>query len=259
MHIDDILTPDIEVVKYPSTPGAEAYRTLNTNILFSTLDLKVKTLVITSSGPEEGKTTIASNLSCVMAEAGHKTVIMDCDLRCPKLHRAFLVSNTKGITNIMLGEISLKDAIQKTQVDNLYIITSGMAAKNPAAIIASSKMKNLIDSLKSDFEYIIIDTPPVISVTDAQILASYSDGCIIVAAYGKTEKQALKKTKDLLSNVKANILGVVLNKVNVSKNNYYYYYNYKKGSDFKRLIYKIKNQVHIRLNNIILIYRRNVK
>lgn len=255
MQINDILTPDIEVIKSPNSPEAEAYRTLNTNILFSTLDLKIKTLVITSPGPFAGKTTIASNLACVIAEAGHKTIIMDCDLRCPKLHRVFLVSNIKGITNTMLGEISINNAVQKTSVDNLYIITSGMSVTNPAAIISSLKMKSLIDTLKLDFEYIIIDTPPVIPVTDAQILSSYSDGCIIVVSSGETETQALKKTKELLTNVRANILGIVLNKMSGRKSGYYnYFYINKKRANtaslsfiyykFIKFIYKAAHKIN---------------
>lgn len=267
VHVDDILIPGIEIIKSPNSPGAEAYRTLNTNIQFSTLDIKLKTLVITSSGPNEGKSTVASNLACAIAEAGHRTILMDCDLRCPKLHRIFLVSNVKGITNTMLGELSIKDAVQKTSVENLYIITSGMSVANPAAIIASSKMKSLIEVLKLNFEYIIIDTPPVIPVTDAQILSSYCDGCIIVASSGETETQALKKTKELLKNVKANIIGVVLNKIDGRKKEYYNYYYYNKKSanpkSFSSILYKFIETIHNTAHKIkelhIIIKKKDIK
>jgi|GEM_PF-92006 len=213
--------PNIITVKDPKSPFAEAYRTLRTNIQLSSFDKKIQSIVITSSMPEEGKSVTAANLAVVMAESGAKTIIIDCDQRKPILHRVFFVSNQLGISDLLVGNAKLAGAIKNTDIENLSILTSGTRPPNPAELLASSKMKNFIEALKEKFEYIIIDTPPVIAVTDAQILASLSDGCLLVVASSQVEREAVVKTKLLLEKVNANILGVVLNKSEAEKKGYY--------------------------------------
>jgi capsular exopolysaccharide synthesis family protein len=213
----------------------ETYKTLRSNIQFSSLDKKIHTIVVTSPGPGEGKTTIASNLAITMAQAGNKTILIDCDLRKPSIHKAFNLSNLEGLSNLLIEEAILKDVIRSTEIENLHIITLGAKPPNPSELLSSSKMKDFILSLKEDYEYIIIDTPPVAMVTDAQILSQYADGCLLVVAGGETHKDAVIMAKELLTKVNAKILGVVLNKIDNSRKGYYYgYYNLYLENDDKK-------------------------
>lgn len=233
----------ITSVNYPKSPTAEAFRTLKTNIQFSNFDSEVKTIVITSPNQGEGKSTIAANLACVVSEGNHKTLLMDCDMRKPRLHRKFMVSNETGLTNLLLGDTSIDDAIQKTEIENLYILTCGTRPPNPASIISSAKMRNLLNALKEQYEYIIIDTPPVLPVTDAQILSTYADGCIIVVSSMETEKETLKKAKELLDNVNTKILGIVLNKIDTARKGYYNYYYHSYGTGTHKT--KVKRKMSV--------------
>lgn len=231
-------------VKNPKSPVSESYRTLRTNIQFSSFDNKIKTIVVTSSGPSEGKTTTACNLAVSMAEAQHKTIIVDCDQRRPKVHKVFEISNEKGLSDFLIGESSLDDVINKTSINNLYVLPSGTRPPNPSELLASIKMRQFLDYLKENFDYIILDTPPVIMVTDAQILSQYADGCILVVASKESDKEAAVKAKKLLENVNAKIIGVVLNKLERTGKGYYeYYYHYYYGSDNKKIRMKKKKRI----------------
>lgn len=220
-------------IKNPMNPISEAYRTLRTNIKFSSFDKEIKSLVITSSGPNEGKSTTACNLAVVMAQAGSKTILIDCDQRKPSIHKVFGLSNKCGLSNILADEVELKDAVYKTQVDNLEILCSGTRPPNPAEILSSEKMKGFLQGLKERYDSIIIDTPPIVAVTDAQLLSTYVDGCVLVIASGQTDRGAVIKAKGLLDKVGAKILGIVLNKVDTSNKGYYgaRYYNYYSEDD----------------------------
>lgn len=230
---------DLVTIKNPKSPVAEAYRTLRTNIQFSSLDRQVKKIVVTSSGPSEGKSTTSSNLAITLAQNGHKTIIIDCDMRKPSVHKKFKISNQKGLSNVLVGECSLNEALIKGPVENLDIITSGTRPPNPAELVASQKMQNFLDSLAEIYEYIIIDTPPVLMVTDAQILSKYADGTLLVVASGEADKDAVKKAKELLEKVGAHILGAVLNKLDTSRKGYYgYYYHYYYGNDGEKTTQK---------------------
>lgn len=215
-------------MKKPMDPISEAYRTLRTNIKFSSVDKQIKSLVVTSSGPDEGKSTTACNLAVVMAQAGNKTILIDCDQRRPSLHKIFTLSNECGLSNILADEVEFKDAVYKTQIDNLEILPSGTRPPNPAELLSSEKMKGFLEEMKEEYDSIIIDTPPILAVTDAQLLSTYVDGCILVVASGQTERNAAIKAKELLDKVGAKILGVVLNKVDANNKGYYgsNYYNY---------------------------------
>lgn len=215
---------DIITIKNPRSPIAESYRTLRTNIQFSSFDKKIQTLIVTSSGPGEGKSTTSSNLAVVMAQNGSKTILIDCDQRKPKLHKVFLTSNQKGLSDLLVGNFTFEDAVQKTHIENLDILTSGTKPPNPSELLASEKMKNFIEDLRKKYDCIIIDTPPVIAVTDAQIVSRHADGCLLVVASSQAEREAAVKAKELLEKVDAKILGVVLNKLDVQEKGYYGYY-----------------------------------
>lgn len=224
------------VQKQPKSIEAEAYRTLRTNIQYSSFDEDIKTIVITSSGPGEGKSTTASNLAVSMSQYDKKVLLIDCDLRKPTIHKKFNISNTNGLSNFLVGEVGFDEAAF-TYNDNLTILSSGNIPPNPSEMIASKKMKTFIEVLKQRFDFIIIDAPPVIAVTDAQILSTITDGVILVTAYGQAEKEAVKKAKELLDKVKANIIGAVMTKVEMNRGKgygYYYYYGDEENVTKKR-------------------------
>jgi len=224
--------PDLITVNNPKAPTAEAYRTLRTNIQFSSIDKKVQVVCITSSGPGEGKSTVSSNLAVVTAESGKKTLLIDCDQRKSRLHKIFGLSNTVGLSDLLAGEASFTEAVQKSGIDNLLLLTAGTKPPNPSELLASSKMKNFINSLREKIDFIIIDTPPVLMLTDAQLLAGSTDGYLLVVSSGEADRDAAAKAKELLEKVNAKILGVVLNKLKVSEKGYYgYYQHYYYGVD----------------------------
>ncbi|MBV4420088.1 CpsD/CapB family tyrosine-protein kinase [Clostridium tyrobutyricum] len=219
--------PELITIQDPKSPISESYRTLRTNIQFSSIDKEIQTIMLTSSGPGEGKSTTSSNLAIVMAESGAKTIIIDCDQRNPVLHKKFLVSNKTGLSDILAGKVEFQDAVINTGIENLDLLTSGTKPPNPSGVLASKRMKTFIEDLKDKYRYIIIDTPPVIAVTDAQIVSTYVDGCILVVASLQADRDAAQKAKRLLEKVNANILGTVLNKVEAKGKGYYgYYYSY---------------------------------
>jgi len=205
---------------------AEAYRVLRTNIMFSSIDKKITSIAVTSSGPGEGKSITVSNFAIALAQAGSRVLIVDADLRKPRIHKIFNISNSVGLTNIIVQNLDWKTRVQTTEVKNLGIITSGPIPPNPSEICGSEKMKSLINAFKEEFDYVIIDTPPAGVVTDGALVGAYTDGIILVVASGDVEIEAAKRAKGLLDNVKANILGVVLNKIPANDNGYYKYYYY---------------------------------
>lgn len=219
------------LLKNPKSPISEAYRTLRTNVQFSSVDKNLKVILVTSSGPSEGKTTTAVNLALSFAELNKKTIVIDCDLRKPTVHKRFNLSNQKGLTNLFVEDITFEETVQRIN-DNLYVLTSGILPPNPAEMLSSSTFKSFIENLRQSFDVIILDTPPVIAVTDAQVLSTISDGVILVVSSGQADKEAAKRAKELLESVRANIIGVVLNKVEINSRNkygYYYYYGEAEG------------------------------
>jgi capsular exopolysaccharide synthesis family protein len=229
-------------IENPKSPVSESYRTLRTNIMFSSLDKKVQTIMVTSSGPKEGKTTVASNLAVIMAQAGCKTVIIDCDLRKPRQHIVFNISNQIGLSNYLIGEALIADVIKQTRVENLQLLPSGIRPPNPAELLGSEKMWSFVELLKNYYDYIILDTSPVVIVTDAQLVSQYADGCLLVVATGEADREAAVKAKELLTKVNSKILGVVLNKVKEnSKGRYKHYYYDEQGNKHKE---KIKDYNH---------------
>ncbi|ANF45133.1 CpsD/CapB family tyrosine-protein kinase [Priestia megaterium] len=208
----------------PKDPVAEQYRTIRTNIQFSNVDQDIKTIVVTSSGAEEGKSTTTSNLATVYAQQGLKVLLIDADLRKPTGHYTFRLENHIGLTNVLTRQSTLAQAVQESEIPHLSVLTSGPIPPNPSELLASAQMAELLKEMKEQFDMIIFDTPPILAVADAQILANQVDGTILVVSSGKTEKDAALKSKELLSNAKGKLLGVVLNNRKVEEGNYYYYY-----------------------------------
>lgn len=207
---------------------AEQYRTIRTNIQFAaSSDHPVKSIVITSSGPSEGKSLTAANLAIVFAKSGKKTLLLDGDMRKPTVWKTFRLSNQKGLSTLLVSPDDIADSIQKTTIDNLSVLTSGPQPPNPSELLGSTREEVIMDQLTRLFDVIIVDMPPVVTVTDAQIVASKADGTILVAREGVSEKAALLKAKQLLEIAHARILGVVYNGVDSANDAGYYYYSDK--------------------------------
>ena len=210
------------------TPIGEAYRTIRTNIQFSMPKGQLRTMLITSTGPEEGKSTTTANVAITMAESGNRVLLIDADLRKSVVHKMFELPNLKGLTNVLAEDLDYREILRSTKVKGLDILTGGPKPPNPSELLGSDKMRTFLESLKKDYDIIILDTPPVLPVTDAAILASLVDGVVLVSSYGQTTFEGLARAKVQLENVGAKILGVILNKVPASKRggHYYYYYYY---------------------------------
>lgn len=208
----------------PRSPVSEAYRSLRTNIQFASIDESVKAVSITSASPGEGKSTTASNLAATYAQADLKVLLIDADLRKPTAHHTFLSSNRYGLTSVLTKQCHVSEVIVETYVPNLYLLPSGMIPPNPAELLASNRMKQLIEDLKQEYDMIIIDTPPALAVTDAQIVATIVDGVLLVVDSGGVKIAQAQKAKDKLQVVNAKLLGVVINNVKRGKQDDYYYY-----------------------------------
>ncbi|MCI2253116.1 CpsD/CapB family tyrosine-protein kinase [Domibacillus sp. PGB-M46] len=208
----------------PKSPISEQYRTIRTNILFSSVDETLRTMLVTSTSPGEGKSTTVANLAVVFANQGKKVLIIDADMRKPTMHYTFGLQNTVGLTNVLTNQATLQEACVQTNVENLSALPSGPIPPNPAELLGSFAMKEFLAKAQENFDYIFFDTPPVLAVTDAQVLANQCDGTVLVINSGKTEVEGAQKAKDLLQSAKAKLLGVVLNNRNMKESAYYYYY-----------------------------------
>ncbi|MGE5328465.1 MAG: CpsD/CapB family tyrosine-protein kinase [Deltaproteobacteria bacterium] len=215
----------LEVLSNPKSHAAEAYRILRTNLQFSSLDREIKTIVITSSIPGEGKTTTIANLAITFAQSGSRVLLVDTDLRKPRIHKLFGLENNKGITTLLSQHETIESCIYN-EFDNLDIICCGPIPPNPSELLGSYAMKDIIEKFKEQYDVILFDSAPVNNVTDATILGAICDGVILVAKSGIVDIYAVRKAKEMLNNVNANILGVVLNSINNKNQNAYYYYQY---------------------------------
>ncbi len=209
----------------PKSPISEQYRTIRTNVQFSDVDKDIKSLLITSSEPEAGKSMTAANLAIVYGQQGIKTLLIDADMRKPTMHYTFRLENLTGLSNALVDNTSFETVAISSDVENLDIIPSGPIPPNPSELLASNRFKELYEEAYEVYDMIIVDTPPIIAVTDAQIVANMLDGVIIVARSGQTEVEHLKQSVQLIEKVQGNLLGTVLNDVEkVNSGNYYYYY-----------------------------------
>lgn len=219
----------------PRSPVSEAFRTLRTNVQYASVDRPVNIIMVTSPTPAEGKTTITSNLAVVLAQSGQRVTIIDCDMRKPTVHLKFNLRNHIGLSSIFVRpSIILNGMLQKTRIANLSTITSGRLPPNPSELLGSQKMKKILLKVKEENDMILLDTPPALAVTDAAVLVPYVDGVILVMKPGKTRIPIARQTVGQLQRLGANIIGVVLNDVQIkrSKYGYYYYQGYQGYSTY---------------------------
>ncbi|WP_197046708.1 CpsD/CapB family tyrosine-protein kinase [Oceanobacillus salinisoli] len=208
----------------PRSVVSEQYRTIRTNLQFSSVDEELQTIMVTSSGPSEGKSMTTANLAIVYAQQGKKVLLVDGDLRKPTVHYTFRLDNLRGMSNVLFGESSLTDTVVPTDVENLDVISCGPIPPNPSELLASKKMLQMVEEARQAYDIILFDTPPVLAVTDAQILSNICDGAILVVRSKQTEIEAAQKSIEALRSVNAKILGTVLNGKDRKEANYYYYY-----------------------------------
>ncbi|MFQ9617381.1 MAG: CpsD/CapB family tyrosine-protein kinase, partial [Clostridium butyricum] len=194
----------------PKSAEAEAYKTLRTNVQYSSISKKIKTLLVTSADSKDGKSTVCSNLGVTFSQNGQSVIILDCDFRKPSIHKFFNISNSAGITDILLGEEKLEETIQHYN-SNTDILTAGNIPPNPSEILGSQSMINLLSFLSERYDIVIIDSPPVGVVTDAQIISASVDGTLVVIRAEETKAKRVTEAVNLLKKVDANIIGMVLN------------------------------------------------
>lgn len=202
-------------LKNPKSNFSESFKSLRTNIQFTSIDKKLQIILITSTGTGEGKTTVASNLAVSIAQAEKRVLLVDCNMRKPAIHEVFGIPNEEGLTSILSGEKNMEDVVHNLEgeLQFLNIVTSGPIPSNPAEIIGSNQMKDFLEDMRNQFDMVIIDSPSINIVTDGVILSAIADGTIMVIEVRKTDIDAAKKGKELLEKVHANFVGVVLNKM----------------------------------------------
>ena len=213
------------------SPISEAYRAIRTNLQFAGADKAIKTVVFTSAIPSEGKSTTGINLAVVMGQDPKRVLLIDADMRRPVLHRCFGLEN-RGLSNCFADGLSLKDVIQHDVAENLDVVTSGPVPPNPAELLGSAKMQELLKEAEAEYDYVFLDMPPILVVTDAAVVGSKADGVILVVGSGDISPDEARQAKALLEKGNVNILGVVLNKVpQRHQGGYYYYYYYDENHE----------------------------
>lgn len=217
---------DLYVLRNPKSSPAECARYIRTNLLFMTPERPLKTLVVTSASPQEGKTTTAVSLAVTMAQSGSRTLIIDTDMRRPRLHQAFGVSNEVGLSSVIVGEAKLEDAIQKTELGDLDVFVCGPIPPNPAELLLTERFRELVEQLRKRYDRILFDSPPVGAVADPVVLGAQADGTLLVLKCQKTSREAAKRTLRALHDANVNVLGAVLNDVDLESKKYGYYYQY---------------------------------
>ena len=212
----------------PQSQMAESYRALRTSLLLTSLGAPPKVILVTSALPQEGKTTTSMNTAIVLAQKGSRVLLIDADLRRPSVHKALGMGPRTGLSNVLTGSAQLNQAIvRSTLIPTLYIMTAGTPPPNPAELLASSNMRDVLNELREQYDHIVIDTPPTLSVTDAVLLSTNADSVVLVIRSGQTTRQALRRARDLLVRVNARIAGVLLNAADLKSADYYYYYEYR--------------------------------
>lgn len=217
----------------PRSPTAESFRTLRTNLEFASVDQPLKTILVTSPGPGEGKTTVATNLAAAMAQANKRVILLEGDLRRPRVHRAMGMPNQAGLSEVFRGQLDIRDVARYSKVKDLAVITSGSLPPNPAELLGSARMKQILNRLQESASVVIIDSPPFV-VTDSTVLAAKVDGVLLVIQPGKTHADAARAMLDQLDRAGARVIGVVLNRVPRKSRSYYggYYYQYEGDSAY---------------------------
>ena len=212
----------------PQSQMAESYRALRTSLLLSNLGAPPKVIMITSALPQEGKTTTSINCAVVLAQKGIRVLLIDADLRRPSIHKTLGMGPRSGLSNVLTGSATLQQAITRSTVlPNLSVLPAGTPPPNPAELLASTNMRDMLEELRGHYDHIVVDTPPTLSVTDAVVLSPRADAIVLVIRSGQTTKQALRRSRDILVQVNAKVSGVLLNAVDLSSPDYYYYYEYQ--------------------------------
>jgi exopolysaccharide transport family protein len=212
----------------PQSQMAESYRALRTSLLLSNLGAPPKVIMVTSALPQEGKTTTSINCAVVLAQKGIRVLLIDADLRRPSIHKTLGMGPRSGLSNVLTGSATLEQAITRSTVlPNLSILPAGTPPPNPAELLASTNMRDVLEQLRGQYDHIVVDTPPTLSVTDAVVLSPRADAIVLVIRSGQTTKQALRRSRDILMQVNAKVSGVLLNAVDLSSPDYYYYYEYQ--------------------------------
>lgn len=207
----------------PKSAMAEAYRVLRTNLGFASVERSFRTVLVTSALAQDGKSTVTSNLAVITAQAGYKVILVDCDLRKPIQHKIFQIPNNTGFTNCILNGADPEEAAYHLSLNNLKVLTCGPIPPNPAEILNSERTRSLWARLRSNYDFVFIDSPPLLAVTDASILASQADGALLVVRSGVTRIDAAHRAQNQLLKANARILGVVLNQVKIDSSELYYY------------------------------------
>ena len=208
----------------PKSVVSEQFRTLRTNINFSMPDQEIQTILFTSASPGEGKSTVAANTAVVFAQEGKRVLLVDADMRKPTVHYTFHMTNTLGLSNLLTRQASLTEVVKESEIERLHVITCGPIPPNPAELLGSRTMNKVIEEMKEHYDIILFDAPPVLSVTDGQILSNKCEGSVLVMSAGQTEKENIVKAKEALVSSQANIIGAVLNNFTLEKDHYYQYY-----------------------------------
>ena len=212
----------------PQSQMAESYRALRTSLLLTSLGAPPKGILVTSALPQEGKTTTSINTAIVLAQKGTRVLLIDADLRRPSIHKTLGMGPKTGLSNVLTGSSTLQQAVvRSTVVPTLFILPAGTPPPNPAELLASSNMKDILAELREQYDHIIVDTPTTLSVTDAVVMSTRADAVVLVIRSGQTTKQALRRSRDLLMQVNARIAGVLLNAVDLTSPDYYCYYEYQ--------------------------------
>lgn len=235
------INSSLVAITNPRSSVTEAYRTLQTNLNFALHNKEKKTITITSPGISEGKSTSVANLGITFSQNRKRTLIVDCDFRCPRLHSLFQVSNQKGISNVLCHNEQVEDVIQPIN-KYLDLLTTGPLPANPVGLLNSNRMKKFIEQISDSYDTVIFDTPPIGIFTDAALIGSKTDGVLLVVATGKSEVNLTIKAKENLQNVKANLLGVVMTMMPINKKDSHDYYNQQE----KRKTSKKKRRLSIR-------------
>ena len=221
----------------PKNPAAEAYRVIRTGVQFAQAGNELKSIAITSCTPNEGKSMTVGNLAIVLTQAGKSVLLMDCDMRNPTVHKNFNLSNKVGLSSCISMGTAVADAVQATGIEGLDALTAGVIPPNPSELLGSERMKSILQRAQEEYDYVLIDTPPVLPVTDTLVLSNFVDGVIMVIDSGEVKVEMAREVKNQLVHAGANILGVVLNKVRSEHHGYgygyYYYYGHKdaRGGD----------------------------
>ncbi len=223
---EDAVEYEILYLSRPNLPAAEGYRSLRTNIQFVNIERKIKSILVTSASPGEGKTTVLLNLAASLSEMGKKVIVMEADLRRPVMEKFFKTEGRKGLTSVLMETCSLEEALYQTDYPRLQVLFSGPKPPNPAELISSQRMEDLIEQLTEMADYLLIDSPPILATSDALAISNKVDGILLVAYYGTASRDTAKRAADQLNRLKANVIGVVINNVQAAERYGYYHYYY---------------------------------